>query len=66
MAAKELRQKTVEELKQLLGESQREQFNLRVQRATGELTNPARFKIVGRQIARIKTLINEKSTQAES
>lgn len=66
MAAKELRQKTVEELKQLLGESQREQFNLRVQRATGELANPARFKIVGREIARIKTLIHEKSTQAES
>ena len=66
MVAQELREKTVEQLKELLGQSQREQFKLRVQRATGELANPARFKVVGREIARIKTLINEKSTQAES
>ena len=66
MVAQELRGKTVEQLKELLGQSQREQFKLRVQRATGELANPARFKVVGREIARIKTLIHEKSTQAES
>jgi len=66
MVAQELREKSGEQLKELLGQAQREQFNLRVQRATGELANPAQFKKIGRQIARIKTILNEKLTQAES
>jgi len=66
MVAQELREKSGEQLKELLGQAQREQFNLRVQRATGELANPAQFKKIGRQIARIKTVLNEKLTQAES
>ena len=66
MAAQELREKSGEQLQEMLAEMQREQFNLRVQKATGELTNPARFKTVGRQIARIKTLLNEKNEQADS
>ncbi|MDF1817009.1 MAG: 50S ribosomal protein L29 [Immundisolibacteraceae bacterium] len=66
MAAQELREKSSEQLKELLAEAQKEQFNLRIQRATGELANPAQFKKVGRQIARIKTLLNEQKTQAES
>jgi large subunit ribosomal protein L29 len=66
MSAQELREKSAEQLKELLGQAQREQFNLRVQKATGELANPAQFKKTGRQIARIKTLLNEQNRQAES
>ena len=66
MAAAELRLKSVDELKEMLGNAHREQFNLRVQRATGQLANPSSFKKVGRSIARIKTILNEKQTQAES
>ncbi|MEL0082530.1 MAG: 50S ribosomal protein L29 [Gammaproteobacteria bacterium] len=66
MAAQELREKSSEQLQEMLAEVQREQFNLRVQKATGELSNPAQFKAVGRQIARIKTLLNEKKEQADS
>ena len=42
-------------LKTELLELRKEQFNLRMQRSTGQLANPSRFKAVRRQIARIKT-----------
>ena len=42
-------------LKAELLELRKEQFNLRMQRSTGQLSNPSRFKAVRRQIARIKT-----------
>ena len=66
MAAAELRSKSVDELKEMLGKAHREQFNLRVQRATNQLADPSSFKKVGRSIARIKTILNEKQIQAES
>ena len=47
------------ELRSELLELRREQFNLRMQRATGQLANPSRFKTVRRQIARVKTRIHE-------
>ena len=46
-------------LKSELLELRKEQFNLRMQRGTGQLANPSRFKLVRRQIARVKTRINE-------
>jgi large subunit ribosomal protein L29 len=46
-------------LRSELLELRKEQFNLRMQRATGQLTNSSRFKTVRRQIARVKTRINE-------
>ena len=42
-------------------ELRKEQFNLRMQRASGQLTNPARFKVVQKDIARVKTVLNELS-----
>ena len=56
----DMRQKTDNELNDELVELRREQFNLRMQRATGQLGNPARFKEIRREIARIKTILNEK------
>ena len=47
------------ELKTELLELRKEQFNLRMQRGTGQLTNSSRFKVVRRQIARIKTQMSE-------
>ena len=47
------------ELKSELLELRKEQFNLRMQSGTGQLANPSRFKLVRRQIARVKTRINE-------
>lgn len=60
MNVQELRAKSVAELRNEVVELRREQFNLRMQRATGQLGNPARFKEVRREIARIKTVLSEK------
>jgi len=65
MKANELRQKNVEELNKELHELLREQFNLRMQKGTGQLTRPHQVKTVRRSIARIKTVLNEKSGNAE-
>ena len=46
-------------LKAELLELRKEQFNLRMQRSTGQLANPSRFKAVRRQIARIKTQMDD-------
>jgi large subunit ribosomal protein L29 len=59
MSAKELRQKSAPDLqKELLG-LRREQFNLRMARATGQSTKPDQFSKVRRNIARLKTVMGE-------
>ena len=55
MAAKKVSELSASELKSELLELRKEQFNLRMQRSTGQLANQSRFKVVRRQIARIKT-----------
>ena len=59
MAEKNASEMDRSELKSELLELRKEQFNLRMQRGTGQLANPSRFKLVRRQIARVKTRINE-------
>ncbi|MEK7734961.1 MAG: 50S ribosomal protein L29, partial [Pseudomonadota bacterium] len=50
---------SADELKQLLGDLKKEQFNLRFQKASGQLENTARVGVVRRDIARIKPVMNE-------
>ena len=57
MKAADLRAKTKDELSDQLLQLKKEQFNLRFQRATGQLENTARVREVRRDIARIKTLL---------
>jgi large subunit ribosomal protein L29 len=64
MNAQELRTKTDDELKQQLLDLKKEAFNLRFQKASGQLENTARVREVRRNIGRIKTLINERSRAA--
>ena len=64
MNAAEMRTKSESDLNQELVELRREQFNLRMQRAVGQLGNPSRFREIRREIARIKTVLNEKSRAA--
>jgi len=59
----ELREMTIEELKEKEKELRKELFNLRFQKATGEIQNPNRIKQVKRDIARILTIITEKERQ---
>jgi len=64
MSAKEFRQKTPADLqKELLG-MRREQFNLRMARATGQATKPDQFSKVRRNIARLKTVMGEQRRAA--
>ena len=64
MKAADVRAKTEDELKDNLAQLRKEQFNLRFQRASGQLENTARVRQVRRDIARIKTLLHEKRQQA--
>ena len=57
MKAEELRGKTPDQLKEQLLDLKKEQFNLRFQKATGQLENTARVREVRRDIARIKTVL---------
>ena len=61
MNASELRDKSVEELQTELVELRKEQFNLRMQRATGQSEQSHTLKNVRRDIARVNTVINQKS-----
>ncbi|SER76045.1 50S ribosomal protein L29 [Lachnobacterium bovis] len=61
----ELKAQSVEDLQAKLVEAKKELFNLRFQNATNQLTNTARIKLVRRDIARIQTVITEKSKVAE-
>ncbi len=60
--ASELTAKSVEELSTELSGLFREQFNLRMQRGSGQDVKPHNFKRVRRQIARIKTVIHQKQS----
>lgn len=60
MEASELRNKTTKELNELLLELLREHFNLRVQRANDQLNRHTQMRVVKRNIARVKTVLNEK------
>ena len=57
----ELREKTVDELETRARDLTEQLFKLRFQRATGRIESPAKMRQVRREIARIKTLLNEKS-----
>jgi len=60
----DLRAKTDDQLSADLTDLKKEQYNLRFQAATNQLTNPARIKEVRRTIAQIKTLQNERAATA--
>jgi large subunit ribosomal protein L29 len=57
MKASELRTRSEDQLREQLLELKKEQFNLRFQKATGQLENTARVREVRRDIARIKTIL---------
>lgn len=58
MTGKEVREKTDEELLSMLHNLYEELFNLRIAKASANLTNPARFKQVRKDVARVKTVLN--------
>jgi large subunit ribosomal protein L29 len=64
MNATELKTKTPDQLRDNLVALKKEAFNLRFQQATGQLENTARMRAVRRDVARIKTVLAQKATEA--
>lgn len=61
MKAKDLREKSVDELNQELLDLLQAQFKMRIQASTGQLEQTHNIKVVRRDIARVKTVLNEKA-----
>ncbi len=61
MKPSELRAKSADELTQELSSLLRAQFNLRMQKATQQLTNTSQIRKVRRDIARVRTILNQKA-----
>jgi large subunit ribosomal protein L29 len=64
MNAQELLAKTPDQLRDELVALKKEAFNLRFQQATNQLENTARMRVVRRDVARIKTVLNQKAAVA--
>ena len=64
MKASEIRELTSDELRQKFDETVQELFNLRIQKSTGQMENPARLRLLRREIARIRTVIHERERAA--
>ena len=63
MKVNELRDKSADQLAEELIKLKKEAFNLRFQKATGQLENTARVRFIRRSIARVATVITEKATK---
>ncbi len=64
MNASELKTKSPEELRTQLVALKKEAFNLRFQKATNQLENTARMRVVRRDVARVQTVLNQKAAEA--
>lgn len=66
MKASEVRAKSTDQMKEELASLKKEQFNLRFQKATGQLEKTARVKQIRRNIARIKTIARQKAAESKA
>lgn len=62
----ELKKSSPAELERQLLDLRKEQFNLRMQRGTGQLSRPSQMQVVRRNIARIKTAMTQMKAQVEA
>jgi large subunit ribosomal protein L29 len=65
MKARELKQKSIEELNSAEGELKEQLFKLRFQKATGQIQNPIKIRMVRKDIARVLTIRAERLREAE-
>ncbi|HVN33474.1 MAG TPA: 50S ribosomal protein L29 [Thermoanaerobaculaceae bacterium] len=65
MKAKELREKSIEELRNSQTDLKEQLFKLRFQKATGQIQNPAKIRMVRRDIARVETILAERLKEVE-
>jgi len=66
MKASELKEKSAQELQDILHDLRKEQFNLRMQQGTGQLSRPHQMKQVKKDIARVHTVMNQAKAGGES
>lgn len=66
MKAEEVRGLSADQLKDKLAELKKEQFNLRFQKATGQLEKSSRINEVRKDIARVKTIARQKAAEAKA
>lgn len=66
MKAEEVRGLSADQLKDKLAELKKEQFNLRFQKATGQLEKSSRIDEVRKDIARVKTIARQKAAEAKA
>jgi large subunit ribosomal protein L29 len=65
MKARELREKSIEELHNTESELREQLFKLRFQKATGQIENPVKIRLVRKDIARVQTILAERLREAE-
>ena len=65
MNATELKEKTPDQLNEMLADLKKEAFNLRFQAATNQLENTSRMRSVKKDVARVKTIINQVTSVTE-
>ncbi len=65
MKANELRNKNEQQLLEELVELRQEQFNLRMQQATGQMARPDQYRKVRKNIARVKTVLREQKADSK-
>ena len=63
MRAKEIRDRSDDELQKTLGDLEEQLFKLRFQKSTGQIENPQKIREVRKDIARVLTVINERGPQ---
>jgi len=63
MRAKEIRERSDDELRKNLGDLEEQLFKLRFQKSTGQIENPQKIREVRKDIARVLTVINERGHQ---
>ncbi|CAN7271075.1 MULTISPECIES: 50S ribosomal protein L29 [Rhizobium/Agrobacterium group] len=66
MKAEDVRGLTADQLKDKLADLKKEQFNLRFQKATGQLEKSSRITEVRKDIARVKTIARQKAAEAKA
>jgi len=65
MKARELREKSIEELRRTQLDLKEQLFKLRFQKATGQIDNPVKIRLVRKDIARVETILAERLREAE-
>ena len=65
MKARELREKSIEELRRSEGELREQLFKLRFQKAAGQIENPVKIRLVRKDIARVQKILAQRLAEAE-